>query len=191
MEGRIRGNLKNICEVCGQNRTEFSSAKSFWNHTCHKNIVKCVECGKEYANKVSLKVHVHTIHLKITHNCNTCHKSFKSKANLSQHMKTHTDSKPFECVNCKKEFSRKEKMKKHFYSCNKVITNIHKGNNQLLQPGIKLREEGINLKFKLLESQLETCDICQKSFDSRAHLNAHAKMHQVKVEFKSNICHKA
>ena len=59
MEGRIRGNLKYICEVCGKNRTEFSSAKSFWNHSCIKNRVKCVECGKEYSDKDALKVDVH------------------------------------------------------------------------------------------------------------------------------------
>ena len=30
MEGRIKGNLKDLCEVCGKHRNQFTSAKSFW-----------------------------------------------------------------------------------------------------------------------------------------------------------------
>ena len=88
MECRIRGNLKYISEVCGKNRTEFKSAKSFWNHSysCIKNRVKCLQCTKEFTDKVSLKVHKNSIHLNITHNCKTCHKTFKSKAILYEHI---------------------------------------------------------------------------------------------------------
>ena len=82
MEGGIRGNLKYICEVCGKNRAEFKGAKSFQNHSCIKNRVKCLQCTKEFTDKVSLKVHKNSIHLNITHNCKTCHKTFKSKAIL-------------------------------------------------------------------------------------------------------------
>ena len=98
-------------------------------------------------------------------------------------MKTHTDAKPFSCVNCKKEFRRKDVMKKHVGSCQKPISNIEKDNENLLQPGIKLREEGI----QLLESKFKTCDICQERFASNSQLNAHAKTHQV-ITFK--VCHK-
>ena len=73
-------------------------------------------------------------------------------------MKTHTDTKPFSCVNCKKEFRSKDVMKKHVGSCQKPISNIEKDNENLLQPGIKLGEEGI----QLLESKFKTCDICIK-----------------------------
>ena len=77
MEGIIRGNLKYICEVCGKNRTI---------HSCIKNRVKCLQCTKEFTDKVSLKVHKNSIHLNITHNCKTCHKTFKSKAILYEHI---------------------------------------------------------------------------------------------------------
>ena len=86
MEGRLRENLKYLCEVSGKNRTEFKSAKSFWNHSCIKNRVKCLQCTKEFTDKVSLKVHKNSRHLNITHNCKTCHKTFKSKAILYEHI---------------------------------------------------------------------------------------------------------
>ena len=38
------------------------------------------------------------------------------------------------------------------------------------------------------ESILKTCDICLKSFDNKAHLNAHAKTHQLPLSCL--ICHK-
>ena len=86
MECRIRGTLKYIYEVCGKNRTEFKSTKSFWNHSCIKNRVKCLQCTKEFTDKVSLKVHKNSINLNITHSCKTCHKTFKSKAIQYEHI---------------------------------------------------------------------------------------------------------
>ena len=66
----------------------------------------------------------------------------------------------------------------------KPISNIQKYNENLLQPGIKLREEGI----QLLESKFKTCDICKERFASiKSQLNAHAKTHQV-LTYK--VCHK-
>ena len=79
-------------------------------------------------------------------------------------------------------------MKKHVYSCKKVVPNIQEENNQLLEPGIKLRKEGINLKVIPEESKLNTCHICQKSFASKAHLSAHARTHHVPLS--CHICHK-
>ena len=58
-------------------------------------------------------------------------------------MKTHNDDKPFKCNNCNKEFRRKEDLKKHVYSCKKVVPNMQEENNKVLEPGIRLREEGI------------------------------------------------
>ena len=72
-------------------------------------------------------------------------------------MKTHNDDKPFKCNNCNKEFRLKEELKKHVYSYKKVVPNIQE-NNQVLEPGIRLREEGINL-VNSEESILKTCDI--------------------------------
>ena len=58
MSGRIRSNLKNVCEYCGKRREEFSNAKSFWQNTCTKNKVKCDKYSLEFSNKVSLKTHI-------------------------------------------------------------------------------------------------------------------------------------
>ena len=46
----------------------------------------------------------------------------------------------------------------------------------------------MTLKVNPEESKLNTCHICQKSFASKAHLNAHAKIHQVPL--LCHICHK-
>ena len=102
-------------------------------------------------------------------------------------MKTHNDDKPFKCNNCNKEFRRKEDLKKHVYSCKKVVPNMQEENNKVLEPGIRLREEGINL-VNSEESILKTCDICLKSFANKADLNAHAKTHQLPLSCL--ICHK-
>ena len=101
MECRIRGNLKYICEVCGKNRTEFKSAKSFWNHSCIKNRVKCLQlqlleskfktcdiCQERFASKSQLNAHAKT-HQVLT--CKVCHKGFASNANLKRHLLVHNN----------------------------------------------------------------------------------------------------
>ena len=102
-------------------------------------------------------------------------------------MKTHNYDKPFKCNNCNKEFRRKEELKKHVYSCKKVVPNMQEENNKVLELGKRQREEGINL-VNSEESILKTCDICLKRFDNKAHLNAHAKTHQLPLSCL--ICHK-
>ena len=148
MEGRIKGNLKDLCEVCGKHRNQFTSAKSFWDHKCIKNRVKCAECSKEFADKVTLKVHMQSIHLNITQNCSICHKSFKSKQNLYQHMKTHNDDKPFKCNNCNKEFRQKEELKKHVYSCKKVVYSATLLSTVVLLESASRMKMAIGLKVK-------------------------------------------
>ena len=109
------------------------------------------------------------IHLNITQNCSIYHKAFKSKQNLYQHMKTHNDDKPFKCNNCNKEFRRKEELKKHVYSCKKVVPNMQEENNKVLEPGKRLREEGIKL--------VNSCLICHKGFTRKDALIRHSQLH--------------
>ena len=60
-----------------------------------------------------------------------------------------------------KNLDKKEDLKKLVYSCKKVVPNMQEENNKVLEPGIRLREDGINL-VNSEESILKTCDICLK-----------------------------
>ncbi|XP_006824276.1 uncharacterized protein LOC102809079 [Saccoglossus kowalevskii] len=75
---------------------------------------ECNECGKGFAQKAGLGVHMKKSHSdEKNYKCDICTKAFKLKSYLRQHMVTHSAEKPHECSVCGKRFTRKAFMKKH------------------------------------------------------------------------------
>ena len=132
-----------------------SSKKSNQNKYRHKRIVhgkvknilrdkrnyKCESCGKYFSAPQSLKLHIKTLHERMSnYKCDSCAKSFTQSGSLKHHIKTiHEEQRNYKCDSCEKSFTVSGHLKIH-------IKTIHEGQR----------------KYK--------CDSCEKSFTTSGHL---------------------
>ena len=80
------------------------------------DMVKCVICGKGFASKNSLQLHVRRDHAQTVHQCELCEKSFPLINQLKAHkMSVHTanELKRFHCGTCGKGFATKPEHHRH------------------------------------------------------------------------------
>jgi len=111
-----------------------------------KTIV-CKVCGKQLANKTSLKTHrkVHEANGGKDFECSVCNRMFRAKTIRDRHQKSvHEGAKDFKCLICSKLFSRKEHVATH-------ISTVHHGEK----------------KFK--------CSKCEKTYTEKQALTKHQK----------------
>ncbi|CAG2176713.1 unnamed protein product [Oppiella nova] len=118
-----------------------------------------ISCGKLFANKPDLDLHVNRIHLKIFHcHIHGCGKHFKSLWNLNIHLMTHSSEKRFKCnvEDCHYQCIQKRHLVAHMYK--------HYG-------------------LKPFHCSHETCD---KSFSTIGSLRTH--MSEVHVTERQFVC---
>lgn len=146
------------CETCG---------KEFTNRVHHEEHVRshtgerpfqCVECGKGFATKRSLRNHSHGgKNARVRpHKCSQCPASFTAASMLKIHEKVHTGEKPFSCDECGKAYRFQHIFQDHL--------NHHKG------------------------IKAHTCKECGKSFTWRTSLWAHSRDHAKAKPFECVQC---
>ncbi|KAJ2952142.1 hypothetical protein O0L34_g4421 [Tuta absoluta] len=76
--------------------------------------VKCVECGKMFANRGVLRRHDRNVHKRLTpHTCSWCGKKFAQKEVMRRHVLVHQEKRPFQCDKCPKSFTQRSALETH------------------------------------------------------------------------------
>ncbi|KAG7271208.1 hypothetical protein CRUP_003385, partial [Coryphaenoides rupestris] len=96
-----------LCWDCGKG-CRSNSALRIHRLCCHSSAedkrFSCEHCGKSYALKRSLDLHVAKLHAGVRYPCAHCGKLFRSASSLTRHDLTHTQERPFMCKECAKSF---------------------------------------------------------------------------------------
>ncbi|XP_026527516.1 zinc finger and BTB domain-containing protein 41 [Notechis scutatus] len=134
--------------------------------------------------------------------CPKCDKTFDRPGKFESHARVHTGEKPFECDICQQRYSTKSNLtvhrKKHssemeFHKkehkcsyCNK----LHATKKTLIKHKKRFHPENVQefLPTRKKKSEGWKCEICNKSFTRRPHLEEHRILHTQNKPFKCTYC---
>ncbi|KAK9882643.1 hypothetical protein WA026_022512 [Henosepilachna vigintioctopunctata] len=113
------GLKKFLCNLCGKTYATKMSLGVHMNIHTKKVSYNCTVCSKSFTHQNYLKTHLMLHSGERPHCCDLCGKTFVQRTHLDRHMKTHTGAKPYACSYCDKTFALNENLKVH--------TRIHTG----------------------------------------------------------------
>jgi KRAB domain-containing zinc finger protein len=147
-----------FCHVCG---IRFKTKKYYLEHgykSGHNREAKpldvrtwtCEECGKIFARKNDLKIHLR-IHSGVKpYQCADCDKAFRCYNHLKQHKVTHTGEKPYECKYCFKRFSQLANVNCHMKKCQyKIRRIVDETDSKQMQLDVTRQKGVTNVKSKI------------------------------------------
>ncbi|XP_070401791.1 zinc finger protein OZF-like isoform X1 [Nothobranchius furzeri] len=198
---------------CGDNDWNESRSSESDVKTVNKSF-SCLECGKQFLNKSSLKKHVRVTghsairssdclanekYVKVKQHldpcrkvqkqsksfiCDDCGKRFGRKSHLTEHMTVHTGQKPFACEICEHRFSRKTSLKLHM--------RVHTGQKPFACEFCGLRfsqKTNLNSHISVHTGQKPfACEFCGKRFSQNRNLKLHMTAHTGQKPFACEIC---
>ncbi|XP_068096157.1 zinc finger and BTB domain-containing protein 41 [Hyperolius riggenbachi] len=134
--------------------------------------------------------------------CPKCEKVFDRLGKYESHTRVHTGEKPFECDICNLRYSTKSNLTVHRRRHNNEMAiprkeqkcpfciKLHASRKTLVKHVKRFHAENVQefLSMKRLKSEGWKCDICNKSFSRRPHLEEHMILHSQDNPFKCTYC---
>ncbi|XP_069823619.1 zinc finger and BTB domain-containing protein 41 [Dendropsophus ebraccatus] len=134
--------------------------------------------------------------------CPKCEKVFDRVGKYESHTRVHTGEKPFECDICNMRYSTKSNLTVHRKRHNSetelprkdhkcpFCSKLHASRKTLVKHVKRFHAENAQefLTIKRIKSDGWKCDICNKSFTRRPHLQEHMILHSQDKPFKCTYC---
>jgi len=179
-----------LCWDCGKG-CRSNSAMRIHRLCCHSSAedkrFSCEHCGKSYALKRSLDLHVAKLHAGVRYPCAQCGKLFRSASSLTRHDLMHTQERPFMCKECGKSFRSASELKIH--------VRYHTGERPF-----KCQECGkgfVQSYYLTAHMRMHSgekpyqCPTCDKCFKSAGTLKRHRLTHTGEKPHKCTVCEMA
>ncbi|KAK7071246.1 hypothetical protein SK128_015150 [Halocaridina rubra] len=136
-------------------------------------LFSCIECGKSFTRKGTLKQHYSVHTQEKPHTCRICEKSFRVKSNLITHMRIHTREKPFVCSECGKGFNQRENLNSHIV----FHTNEKPFSCNMCDKSFKYSTSFRNHLNTHLDTKPYSCPECGRGFNRSGDLKSHMRVH--------------
>ncbi|XP_072021250.1 uncharacterized protein [Amphiura filiformis] len=163
LEKHMAGHMEKKPYDCPQCKADFKTIEALERHLVKHGEDEqprlCEHCGKNFANKKTLRQHIKFMHTEVGDaikegvkqelpglKCDLCDKMFRSKYHLISHRITHTNARPFACDECDKTYRTPSALR---------------GHKKAVHDGIKDH----------------VCDVCQMGFPTPAQLRNHQTRH--------------
>ncbi|XP_076253152.1 uncharacterized protein LOC143191677 isoform X2 [Rhynchophorus ferrugineus] len=198
------------CKICGV-QIQKQSMKLHLNK--HTDKFRCSHCAATFTCGPLLNEHLTARHLKIKiHCCDFCGKNFATKRSLMLHLKTHSDKREYQCTKCnyagRTSISLRIHMSKHENNiciceyCSKTFKSNRNLNDHLRRVHCSQKKHICNfcgMKFALrylLEIHQRThsgihpyeCKKCPKTFARSDGLREHMRTHDRTELFICTVC---
>ncbi|XP_062829064.1 zinc finger protein 436 [Anolis carolinensis] len=176
-----------ICLECGKCYPKKNTLRRHQKTHMGEKPYKCLECGKCYPKNNTLRRHQKTHLGEKPYKCKNCGRCFIEKGNLKRHEIIHTGEKPYKCLECGKGFT------------NKISLIGHEMNHRGEKP-YKCLECGKGFCWKLsLKLHQNThsgekpykCLECGKGFSDKRILIGHEMNHRGEKPYKCLECGKS
>ena len=134
--------------------------------------IKCVTCGKVYANAKCLKRH-QIVHQSKPYCCDVCGFLCSRPESLKHHLRLHSGEKPYKCVTCEKSFLKRSMLNDHQL--------LHNDKDALCCKTCGKRfETRSSFKTHMLkhtDNKPYICETCGRTFARALHLQRHVLIH--------------
>lgn len=146
-----------------------AETSTWWN--CEKKRCTCEVCGKLFARKSNLKIHMLAHSGEKRYLCELCSRPFSYKSALKKHILTHNEERKFLCELCSKSFKQELSFRLH------KLAHMKGAGTDELKSGGEIPSFG--------------CLICNDSFGDKRGLKIHMLVHIEKTKFSCPVCNRA